>query len=120
MTSGDVIRVLKTLMSMYGRPFCIRSDNGPELVAKRLRKWSAEQDVKTRYIDPGSPWQNPFIESFNAVFRDDCLDRWLFASIQEAQAVADQWLNEYNEERPHVARWANRLRPFSGRSSESS
>lgn len=101
MTSGDVIRALETLFPMYGTPVCIRSDNGPELVAKHLQKWLKDQMVKTRYIDPGSPWQNAYNESFNGVFRDGCLNRWLFGSTREAQRVIDQWLYEYNEERPH-------------------
>ena len=100
-TSGDVVRVLEELFQRYGSPVCLRSDNGPELVAKTLKEWLCEKKVGTHYIDPGSPWQNPFVESFNGVFRDGCLDRWWFYSVQEARRVIEQWLKEYNYERPH-------------------
>lgn len=102
-TSGDVIRVLQRLFAQYGPPTCIKSDNGPELVAKALQSWLADQRVGTHYIDPGSPWQNGTNESFNAVFRDGCLNRWLFYSVAEAQRVINLWLEEYNTIRPHGA-----------------
>lgn len=100
-TSGDVIRVLEGLFMKYGSPACLRSDNGPELIAKKLRAWLEKKRVGTHYIDPGSPWQNAYNESFNGVFRDGCLDRWLFTSVREARAVIAQWLQEYNTVRPH-------------------
>ena len=100
-TSGDVIRVLERLFIQYGSPVCLRSDNGPELVAKKLRQWLREKGVGTHYIDPGSPWQNAYNESFNGVFRDGCLDRWIFVSVREAKQVIAQWLDEYNTVRPH-------------------
>jgi putative transposase len=100
-TSGDVIRVLERLFIQYGSPVCLRSDNGPELVAKKLRQWLREKGVGTHYIDPGSPWQNAYNESFNGVFRDGCLDRWIFVSVREAKQVIVQWLDEYNTVRPH-------------------
>lgn len=99
--SQDVLRVLSRLFAERGLPGCIKSDNGPEFVAKRVQKWLAEQRVLTRYIEPGSPWQNGHNESFNAVLRDGCLDRWLFASPREASAVLDAFRKEYNTERPH-------------------
>ena len=100
-TSGDIIRVLGGLFIRYGSPVCLRSDNGPELVAKKLRQWLKEKGVGTHYIDPGSPWQNAYVESFNGVFRDGCLDRWIFTSVREAKQVIRQWLDEYNTVRPH-------------------
>ena len=87
----------------YRFKVCIKSDNGPEFVAKEIQGWLKKAKVKTRYIDPGSPWQNGHNESFNAVFRDGCLDRWLFYSVQEARRVINAWLDEYNIERPHGA-----------------
>lgn len=102
-TSGHVKRVLKDLFEKWGPPACIKSDNGPEFVAKEIQGWLKKAKVKTRYIDPGSPWQNGHNESFNAVFRDGCLDRWLFYSVQEARRVINAWLDEYNIERPHGA-----------------
>ncbi len=100
-TSGHVKRVLSELFEKWGPPTCIKSDNGPEFIAKKIQDWLGNAGVKTRYIDPGSPWQNGHNESFNAVFRDGCLDRWLFYSVQEARRVIGSWLDEYNTERPH-------------------
>jgi len=102
-TSGHVKRVLQDLFEKWGSPACIKSDNGPEFVAKEIQGWLKKAKVKTRYIDPGSPWQNGHNESFNGVFRDGCLDRWLFYSVQEARRVINAWLDEYNIERPHGA-----------------
>ena len=102
-TSGHVKRVLQDLFAKRGTPTCIKSDNGPEFIAKDIQSWLMQVGVKTRYIDPGSPWQNGHNESFNGVFRDGCLDRWLFYSVQEARRVIGAWLKEYNTERPHGA-----------------
>jgi len=102
-TSGDVIRCLDHLFDLYGTPTCIKSDNGPEFVAKRVQCWLKEKHINVHYIDPGSPWQNGHCESFNGIFRDGCLDRWEFYSVAEARRVADQWLDEYNNVRPHGA-----------------
>ena len=101
MTSGDVIRVLAQLMGRNGKPVCLRSDNGPEFIAKTVQNWLAKQSVGTHYIDPGSPWQNAYCESFNSIFRTTCLNRWAFESLGEARAVIGQWLEEYNTIRPH-------------------
>ena len=101
MTSGDVIRVLAQLMDRHGKPVCLRSDNGPEFIAKTVQNWLAQQSVGTHYIDPGSPWQNAYCESFNSIFRTTCLNRWAFESLGEARAVIGQWLEEYNTIRPH-------------------
>jgi transposase InsO family protein len=101
LTAGDVIRILDELFHEHGRPVCLRSDNGPELVAAAVQKWLKEKHVDTHYIDPGSPWQNAYNESFNSIFRTTCLDRWLFSSMTEARVVTDYWLNEYNTVRPH-------------------
>jgi putative transposase len=100
-TASDVVRVLEELFAGRGAPACLKSDNGPELMAKQVTAWLKECRVKTHFIDPGSPWQNGYNESFNGVFRDGCLDRWAFYSVAEAQRVIGQWLDEYNHERPH-------------------
>jgi transposase InsO family protein len=84
-------------------PTTIKSDNGPELVARRVQDWLFERGVATRYIDPGSPWQNGHNESFNSVFRDGRLNRWLFSSVREAKLIVESWRIEYNTERPHGA-----------------
>ncbi len=101
LTSQDVIRVLGWLIQQRDAPRCLRSDNGPECIANSLRKWLEEQSIGTHYIDPGSPWQNAFCESFNSIFRTTCLDRWAFESVAEARAVTEQWRHEYNTIRPH-------------------
>jgi putative transposase len=102
-TSGHIKRILQELFVKWGTPTCIKSDNGPEFIAKEIQRWLSREGIKTRYIDPGSPWQNGHNESFNGVFRDGCLDRWLFYSVQEARRVIGAWLEEYNTERPHGA-----------------
>ncbi len=101
MTSQQVIRVLKDLKEKRGVPEFIRSDNGPEFVAKSLRGWMKSELIGSHYIEPGSPWQNACAESFNSIFRATCLDRWAFESVQEARAVIGQWQDEYNAIRPH-------------------
>jgi len=100
-TAGHVRSVLKDLFAQWGLPTHIKSDNGPEFIAQDIQRWLKETGVKTHFIEPGSPWQNGHNESFNAVFRDGCLDRWLFYSVQEARRVTESWLHEYNQERPH-------------------
>ncbi len=101
MTAVDVVQVLAELMGRHGKPMCLRSDNGPEFIARSVQAWLAKQSVGTHYIDPGAPWQNAYNESFNSIFRITCLDRWAFESVGEARAVTDQWLSEYNTIRPH-------------------
>jgi putative transposase len=108
-TSGCVIRILESLFASFGAPACLKSDNGPEFIAQRVTAWLEKCGVGTIYIEPGSPWQNGHNESFNGVFRDGCLNRWLFYSVQEARRVIEQWRGEYNHERPHGA--LNGLKP---------
>jgi putative transposase len=91
------------LVESWGTPAIIKSDNGPELVARRVQDWLSDRGIDTRYIDPGSPWQNGHNESFNSVFRDGCLDRWIFSSVREARLIVESWRIEYNIERPHGA-----------------
>lgn len=101
MTGGDVVTVLERLFAEHGKPSCIRSDNGTELVSRKVQKWLAMRHVDTHYIDPGSPWQNGYCESFNSILRMTCLDRCLFMSMAEARVVINDWLEEYNQIRPH-------------------
>ena len=101
LTATDVVRVLTELIKQHGRPECLRSDNGPEFIAKKVQNWLSERSVGTHYIDPGSPWQNAYCESFNSIVRTTCLNRWAFESVVEARAVIAQWLDEYNTVRPH-------------------
>ncbi len=101
LTSFDVVRVLDQLVELHGKPTTIKSDNGPEFVAKKVQEWIKDRRINARFIDPGSPWQNGHNESFNGVFRDSCLNRWLFESVREAREATEAWLYEYNVERPH-------------------
>jgi len=103
LNSQDVVRVLDQLVEIRGHPRIIKSDNGPEFVAERIQEWIEERPVDTRFIEPGSPWQNGHNESLNGVFRDGCLNRWAFLSVREARLVVESWRREYNEERPHGA-----------------
>ena len=100
-TSQQVIDTLEWLFMLHGAPKHIRSDNGPEFIAKALRKWLAERGTQTLYIEPGRPWQNPYIESFHDKLRDECLNMELFTNGHQAQQVVEHWRNEYNEQRPH-------------------
>jgi putative transposase len=99
----DVVAVLEELTSLYPAPAFIRSDNGPEFIAHALRRWSKDSGTTTAYIEPGSPWQNGFAESFNSRFRDEFLNTELFATVAEAQGLANRWRWEYNTLRPHSA-----------------
>lgn len=102
-TAADVVHVLQRLFAQRGAPGYMKSDNGPEFIAQQVTTWLRTHHVDTHFIDPGSPWQNGHNESFNGVFRDGCLNRWLFASVQEARRIITHWLEEYNHERPHGA-----------------
>lgn len=99
--SGDVIEALSEVMILRGTPEYIRSDNGPEFIAKKLIKWLHDLDVITSYIEPGSPWENGFIESFNARMRDEFLNGELFGNLHEAQVLTQRWVRYYNQVRPH-------------------
>ena len=97
----DVIDVLSDLFILRGVPAHIRSDNGPEFVAKAVQEWITAVGARTAYIAPGSPWENGFIESFNARLRDELLDGEIFYSLKEAQIVIESWRRHYNTLRPH-------------------
>jgi len=101
MGGKEVIDCLEWLFLVHGAPRHIRSDNGPEFVAKAVRHWLGQEGCQTIYIEPGSPWENPYIESFNGKFRDECLNMELFRNVDEAQTVVNAWREEYNERRPH-------------------
>src|ERR1700704_5718090 len=97
----DVIDVLSDLFILRGVPSHIRSDNGPEFIAKAVQDWIAAVGAQTAYITPGSPWENGYIESFNARLRDELLDGEIFYSLKEAQIVIESWRRHYNTVRPH-------------------
>jgi transposase InsO family protein len=99
----DVIELLSDLFILRGVPAHIRSDNGPEFIAGAVRGWIAAVGAKTAYIAPGSPWENGYIESFNARLRDELLNGEIFYSLREAQIVLESWRRHYNTERPHAS-----------------
>jgi transposase InsO family protein len=100
-TAGDVISTLEYLFLVREAADYIRSDNGPEFVAKKIRRWLASRDVQTLYIEPGSPWENGYCESFISRFRDELLNRELFYNLKEAKVVVEDWRLEYNHKRQH-------------------
>ena len=100
-TARDVIMTLQYLFAVRGAPEHLRSDNGPEFVAKEIQEWLARACVRTLYIQKASPWENGYVESFNGRLRDELLDRELFLSLPEARVVLDQWRMDYDHRRPH-------------------
>jgi putative transposase len=100
-TSYDIIEHLAELFVERGAPDYIRSDNGPEFTARVVREWLERLGVKTLFIEPGSPWENGFIESFNGKMRDEHLNRESFDTLFEARILTERWRKEYNTKRPH-------------------
>ena len=99
--SDDVLHSLSNQFLIYGIPENIRSDNGPEFTAKAVRGWLERIGVKTAFIEPGSPWENGYIESFNGKLRDELLNGEIFYNIKEAKVLIENWRKEYNTVRPH-------------------
>jgi transposase InsO family protein len=100
-SSAKVIEALADVMVIKGVPEHIRSDNGPEFEARDLRKWLADTGAKTLYIEPGSPWENGYCESFNSKLRDEFLNGEIFYSMKEIRVLAECWRVHYNTVRPH-------------------
>jgi transposase InsO family protein len=101
LTSEDVLERLTWLFATRGVPQFVRSDNGSEFTALAVRSWLAKVDVKTLYIEPGSPWENGYVESFNGKLRDELLDREIFYTLLEAKVMIERWRQHYNRVRPH-------------------
>lgn len=101
MRSIDVLQVLSELFLEHGVPAHIRSDNGPEFAAQLIRDWLKRVDVETLFIQPGSPWENGYVESFNGKLRDELLNGEMFFTLTEAQIIIERWRREYNTLRPH-------------------
>lgn len=100
-TSRQVVNVLRELAQIRGLPTCVRSDNGPEFVARAVRSWLAENGSQATFIEPGAPWQNAYSESFNGKLRDELLASELFPSLAEARHLITQYRLDYNHRRPH-------------------
>jgi len=103
LNSTDVVDALTDLFILRGPPEFIRSDNGAEFIAKKVRAWIGAVGAKTAFITPGSPWENGYCESFNARFRDELLNGELFYTLREAQILIERWRHHYNTVRPHSA-----------------
>lgn len=101
--SDDVLAVLSDLFIEHGPPEHIRSDNGPEFAAKAVRQWLEKVGVRTLFIEPGSPWENGYIESFNARLRDELLNGEIFYTLEEVRVITGWWREHYNKIRPHSA-----------------
>ena len=99
--SQDVILVLADLFLKHGIPQYLRSDNGPEFISKTIRKWLSNLKIQPLFIEPGSPWENGYIESFNEKMRDQFLNGEIFYSLREAQILIERWRRHYNNVRPH-------------------
>lgn len=96
-----VIRTLNRIIERQGKPFAIRVDNGPEFTAIAFTLWAKEQGIAIQYIQPGKPMQNGFIERFNRIYRESILDAYLFFELDEVRQLTEEWMEEYNERRPH-------------------
>ena len=99
--SDDVLHCLTELFTIHGPPEHIRSDNGSEFTAKAVRRWLGRIGVQTLYIEPGSPWENGYNESFNSKLRDELLNGEIFTTLREAQVLIERWRRHYNTVRPH-------------------
>ena len=100
-SGSEVIEVLSDAMLIHGLPEYIRSDNGPEMTSKLVRSWLQQIGSQTLFIEPGSPWENGYNESFNGKLRDELLNGEIFYSLKEAQIIIEQWRQHYNTRRPH-------------------
>jgi transposase InsO family protein len=101
LNSTDVIDVLADLFTLRGVPEYIRSDNSAEFIAAAVQDWIAAVGAKTAYIEPGSPWENGYCESFNSKLRDELLNGEIFYTLEEARIIIESWRRHYNEIRPH-------------------
>jgi transposase InsO family protein len=99
--SDDVLHCLAELFARHGAPEHLRSDNGPEFTSKVVRDWLKRVGVRTLFIEPGSPWENGYNESFNGKLKDELVNREIFYTLREAQVLVEQWRREYNTIRPH-------------------
>jgi len=99
--AARVVRVLEQLVEIHGCPKALRLDNGPEFTAEVFQEWCRGQGIETRFIQPGKPDQNAFIERFNRTYRQEVLDAHVFETVAESEVISEQWLIDYNEHRPH-------------------
>jgi len=103
LTAQRVVMVLEQLHEFRGLPEQIRLDNGPELISNHLAQWAEQHQVHLAFIEPGKPAQNAFIERFNGIYREECLNLHAFETIHEVRLLTHRWMNEYNYQRPHMS-----------------
>lgn len=103
MPATTVTRLLDRIIKEHGKPSRFRTDNGPEFISKEFREWCAAREIDIHFIQPGRPMQNGYIERFNRTFRENILDAHLFKDIMQVQILAEEWIKDYNFNRPHQA-----------------
>ena len=101
LSSSRIVRILDRVAAYRGYPKCLRQDNGPEFRSKGLELWAEQHGIQLKFIQPGKPTQNAYIERFNRSYRNEVLDCYLFNSLTEVREITDSWLTEYNYDRPH-------------------
>jgi putative transposase len=99
--STRIVRILEQLIDLHGRPVALRVDNGPELTAEVLVDWCRRHNIELRYIQPGKPDQNAYIERLNRSYREEVLSAYVFESLEQVRVLTEEWLQTYNEERAH-------------------
>lgn len=113
LSSKRIIRTLDRIIELRGKPQTIRADNGPEFTSKDLELWAKDRDVRIQYIQPGKPTQNSYIERFNRMYREAVLDAYLFFDLDQVKQLTEEWMEEYNERRPHES--LNNMTPLEWR-----
>lgn len=103
LSAKRVIRTLDRIIEQRGKPIAIRTDNGPEFTSKELELWAVDKDIEIKFIQPGKPMQNGYIERFNRLYREAVLDAYLFFDLYQVKQLTEEWISEYNERRPHEA-----------------
>ena len=116
LSSKRIIRTLDRVIEQRGKPTTLRADNGPEFTSKDLELWAKDRGITIQYIQPGKPTQNGYIERFNRLYREAVLDAYLFFDLYQVKQLTDDWIEEYNERRPHEAlnnltpvEWSNKI-----------
>jgi len=110
LSSKRIIRTLDRVIEQRGKPSILRADNGPEFTSKDLELWAKDRSITIQYIQPGKPMQNGYIERFNRVYREAVLDAYLFFDLYQVKQLTEEWMEEYNQRRPHEA--LNNLSPI--------
>ena len=103
LSARRVLRVLDRVVAWRGYPSKLRMDNGPEFISTIMADWAEDHTIDLEFIQPGKPTQNAYIERFNRTYRDEVLNMYVFKTLSEVRAITEEWLNQYNEERPHGA-----------------